>query len=418
MKPRILRWRLIFLASTLSLLFLRAVELNDFAPGFGKQSTETLSNWAKRHAETSLRGIKAGELCSKAVDLFEQLAVYDISKKLALLHITSGKEVLIHTVTIDDFTANYMTHFVALLRTTLSRIDGNIYPLTFIVTSTAFAEEVGHSELFTTNNVSLFSSCMQPQTAKSYGVFIPRPYPARERLVTIDKSLEKHIRFDTRKKKAIFRGALSSIDRAQLLKKVQSLRTAEKQWLDVNITKVPEGAPCAHDRQQWCHDAPSTWVKTMNLSVGSQSVYMSMKTQVREYTSVISVDGVGCADRLKALLSSQSLVFKQTSSMYEFWYTDLRPWKHFVPVRQDFSDLVERVSSLHRTRLFIRDEEVRTIITNAASKYVRKYVLNDESKSEYMHHIVLRYGKLVSGACPAPSAARSFAEWHKTVKII
>lgn len=379
------------------------------------QNSETLSNWAKRHVEISLRGLRAGEICSNTIDVYDQLVNYDldIKKKLALVHITSEKEVVIQSSTIDAFTANYVTHFVGVLEAALSKIDSALSSLTFIVTSTAFAEQVGRAELFITKNVALFSSCMQAQTAESYGVFIPRPYPARE-WMTQDNRLEKQS--DTRKKTAVFRGALSSIDRALLLKKVQGLRSFEKQWLDVNITKVPEGAPCAHNRQIWCHDAPSTWIKTMNLAVGGQ--HMSMKTQVKEYSSIVSVDGVGCADRLKILLSSQSVVFIQNSPMKEFWYSDLRPWKHFVPVRRDFSDLIERVSSLYRNHLFIRDEEVRIKITNSASEYIRQYVLHNESNSEYMRLLLQQYGKLNPGKCPAPSEARPFTQWRKTVKII
>lgn len=49
------------------------------------------------------------------------------------------------------------------------------------------------------------------------------------------------------------------------------------------------------------------------------------------------------AYRFPYLLVSDSLVFKQDSTYYEHFYSDLQAWKHFVPVKKDLSDLIEKI---------------------------------------------------------------------------
>ena len=56
---------------------------------------------------------------------------------------------------------------------------------------------------------------------------------------------------------------------------------------------------------------------------------------------IVNAEGVGwaCADRLPALLSSDSVVLKQASENAEFWYAMARPWRHYAPVDARWRDL-------------------------------------------------------------------------------
>lgn len=49
------------------------------------------------------------------------------------------------------------------------------------------------------------------------------------------------------------------------------------------------------------------------------------------------------AYRLPYLLAGDALVMKQDSKYYEFFYNDLVPGKHYVPVKRDLSNLVENI---------------------------------------------------------------------------
>lgn len=56
------------------------------------------------------------------------------------------------------------------------------------------------------------------------------------------------------------------------------------------------------------------------------------------------MDGTVAAYRLPYLLAGGGMVLKQDSPYYEHFYGQLRAWEHYVPVKRDLSDLVDRVS--------------------------------------------------------------------------
>lgn len=52
------------------------------------------------------------------------------------------------------------------------------------------------------------------------------------------------------------------------------------------------------------------------------------------------VDGNGWSSRFKRRITSHSVIFKST--IYPEWYTDrVAPWVHYVPIQNDFSDLLD-----------------------------------------------------------------------------
>ncbi|XKL61009.1 hypothetical protein PGB90_008066 [Kerria lacca] len=57
----------------------------------------------------------------------------------------------------------------------------------------------------------------------------------------------------------------------------------------------------------------------------------------------MNVDGTVAAYRLPYLLISDSLLFKQDSPYYEHFYSNLKKWEHFIPVKRDLSDLIEKI---------------------------------------------------------------------------
>ncbi|XP_014206892.1 KDEL motif-containing protein 1 [Copidosoma floridanum] len=62
-----------------------------------------------------------------------------------------------------------------------------------------------------------------------------------------------------------------------------------------------------------------------------------------EYKYQLNIDGTVAAYRFPYLLAGDCLVFKQNSKYYEFFYEDVEPFKHYVPVKSDLSDLVEKI---------------------------------------------------------------------------
>ncbi|KAG8519031.1 Protein O-glucosyltransferase 3 [Galemys pyrenaicus] len=62
-----------------------------------------------------------------------------------------------------------------------------------------------------------------------------------------------------------------------------------------------------------------------------------------KYKYQVNVDGTVAAYRYPYLMLGDSLVLKQDSPYYEHFYLELKPWKHYVPVRRNLSDLLEKV---------------------------------------------------------------------------
>ncbi|EFN83937.1 KDEL motif-containing protein 1 [Harpegnathos saltator] len=62
-----------------------------------------------------------------------------------------------------------------------------------------------------------------------------------------------------------------------------------------------------------------------------------------KYKYQLNIDGTVATYRFPYLLAGDSLVFKQESKYYEFFYKDLTSGLHYVPVKSDLSDLVEKI---------------------------------------------------------------------------
>ena len=75
-----------------------------------------------------------------------------------------------------------------------------------------------------------------------------------------------------------------------------------------------------------------------------------------QYKYQLNVEGTVAAYRFPYLMSSDSLVMKQDSIYYEYFYRDLLPWQHYIPLRSDLSDVLDQVKWAKE-----HDEEVRHV---------------------------------------------------------
>ena len=79
-------------------------------------------------------------------------------------------------------------------------------------------------------------------------------------------------------------------------------------------------------------------------------------TIVLQHKYQINIDGTVAAYRLPYLLVGDSVVLKQDSIYYEHFYNELQPWKHYIPVKSNLSDLLEKLKWAKD-----HDEEVRLV---------------------------------------------------------
>lgn len=89
---------------------------------------------------------------------------------------------------------------------------------------------------------------------------------------------------------------------------------------------------------------------------------LAMEDQSMKFKYVVYIEGAcGWADRLKNLLAAGMLIFMQKTPCQEFFAPLLRPMVHYVPVRNDLGDLVEKIRWVQEN-----DNEAREIAANAA----------------------------------------------------
>lgn len=90
-----------------------------------------------------------------------------------------------------------------------------------------------------------------------------------------------------------------------------------------------------------------------------------------QYRWQLSLDGTVAAYRLPYLLGGDALVVKQSSPYYEHFYRQIEDGEHYVGVRTDLSDLVDKVK-------WARDNEARVLrIVQNAQKFARENLQAD-----------------------------------------
>ena len=139
-----------------------------------------------------------------------------------------------------------------------------------------------------------------------------------------------------------------------------------------------------------CARCASLWRRQPEL-FGNTSQALTDADYVR-YKYIIDLDGDGCSGRLSKLLDSGSVVLKAWGSGgggmgvgggggYPFYYHALKPWKHFVPIASDLSDLIERLEWLNA-----HVAEARAIAQHA-SEFARRW-LSPEAIDGYTYALI------------------------------
>lgn len=94
-----------------------------------------------------------------------------------------------------------------------------------------------------------------------------------------------------------------------------------------------------------------------------QENYMSMPELTRRYRYLIDVGGAGYSGRTKFLMFSGRPLLMVYRRYIEYFDDDLKPWVHYIPVKEDLSDLIK----MHD---WLRDNDSKaTEIAENAKKY-------------------------------------------------
>ena len=169
--------------------------------------------------------------------------------------------------------------------------------------------------------------------------------------------------FESKRKTAVWRGALHSQVRLDLVKKFHSHPRHD----------------IGHTGNEYDGVKPKTWVSSYD--------------QLR-HRYVLSIEGVDVATNLKMVLASQSICL-MPKPRYESWLMEgkLGGGVHYVELRDDFSDIEEKIEYLDR-----HEDEATAIVANA-NRYMKQF--DDEAREHLISILVLQKYFENTGQVPA-----------------
>ena len=162
-------------------------------------------------------------------------------------------------------------------------------------------------------------------------------------------------KFEDKIPKILFRGAAHGKPNRQMF--------IEK-WIDNPMCDIKDTAKDSINPPQW------------------QSKPISIKEQLK-YRYIMAIEGNDVASNLKWIMSSNSIAVMPRPK-YETWFMEgcLIPNYHYIEIKEDFSDLIEKVNYYEQ-----HPEQAKAIIKNA-NEYVKPF--KDKKREKLLSILVLK----------------------------
>jgi len=114
------------------------------------------------------------------------------------------------------------------------------------------------------------------------------------------------------------------------------------------------------------------------------SKYLSFQQQINRWKYLLDIEGVGYSARLKILLHSPRIIFIVNNPYKEWWHEFFIPWKHYIPIKEDLSDLEQKYN------LIENNPDAQKYIKQEQKKFALKY-LTKEAAYEKIYKILLYF---------------------------
>ena len=141
------------------------------------------------------------------------------------------------------------------------------------------------------------------------------------------------------------------------------------------------------------HDTPCTEAITINWNREDPNnlwkntpTYLSFQEQINKWKYLLDIEGVGYSARLKILLHSPRIIFIVNNRYKEWWHEFFVPWKHYIPIKEDLSDLEQNY------KLIEDNPDIQKYIKQEQKKFALKY-LTTEAAYEKIYQIVVSFQK-------------------------
>jgi hypothetical protein len=112
------------------------------------------------------------------------------------------------------------------------------------------------------------------------------------------------------------------------------------------------------------------WINSGKVKLNATR-YMSTIDLVKNYSILIDIEGIGYSGRLKHLLWSHRPVLLVDREHKEYFFEHLIEWVHYIPVKGDFSDLIEK------TQWCINNYNEACIIAENAYEFSKIYLTRE-----------------------------------------
>lgn len=123
------------------------------------------------------------------------------------------------------------------------------------------------------------------------------------------------------------------------------------------------------------------WIKTENIFHNSTK-YIYTPDLVKKYSMLIDIEGNGYSGRFKHLLWSHRPVLLVDRPHKEFFFEFLKEWEHYIPVKNDLSDLVEK------TKWCLDNYDKALIIAENAFQFSKVYLTRDACYNKWNDIII------------------------------
>ncbi len=118
------------------------------------------------------------------------------------------------------------------------------------------------------------------------------------------------------------------------------------------------------------------WLPSNNIMLNSTR-YMSTPELVNTYSLLIDIEGNGYSGRLKHLLWSHRPLLIVDRPHKEFFFEFLIEWEHYIPVKRDLSDLVEK------TNWCLDNYDKALIIAKNAYNFSKQHLTRDSCYKQW-----------------------------------
>ncbi|XP_071612441.1 protein O-glucosyltransferase 1 isoform X1 [Heliangelus exortis] len=127
-----------------------------------------------------------------------------------------------------------------------------------------------------------------------------------------------------------------------------------------------------------------------------------------KYKYLFNFRGVAASFRLKHLFLCGSLVFHVGEEWLEFFYPQLKPWVHYIPVRSDLSDVRELLQ-------FVKENDaIAQEISERGRQFITEH-LQMEDVSCYWEHLLSEYSQVLTYKVKRrKSYSEITSQWLKT----